>query len=425
MGIHVNLIRILILTKLFCLFYLDASALNKDSLHLYPITSVHSDDYSDLTFLDEFIKDKKIVFLGESAHGINDFHALKFRLIRYLYEFHGFDVVAFESGVSNIGYAEILKDSLSGMELLAHTLMGYWRIPVNCRMMTYIRDNDMHIAGLDPFTKAIFFKKEQYKKLGIEKKLAEKLFRLDSIYQFEYSIVKSRRYADFVKDGKAKDFSDLDSLAAYLIAGYTQAIKDLDVLENDKEKIILQGILSNIRILHNCNDVESNLYYDPNMMRDSSMAKNLEYLKDILYPNKKIIVLAHNGHIEKTSKNVVVKSRNQTYASNTIGDFLRPDIMDRSFIIGLFATGGTYTRGYNSPEEIELKRHSLEKAVKGFPSKAAFVLTSNLKNIKYKMLGINVYTYTKEVENLFDAVIFVNDVQGSRIIRRSDDFECD
>lgn len=395
------------------------------SINLYPITSIYSENYSDLRFLDDFISNKQIVFLGESHHGINDFHVLKFRLIRYLHESHGFDVVAFESGVANIGYAEILKDSLTGMELLTHTLMGYWRVPVNCKMMTYIRDSDMNIAGLDPFSKALYFREEQYKELGLNSELAEKLFRLDSIYQFEYYFVKSRRYADFVNDGTVKDFSDLDSLATYLIAEYTQAIKDFGILENDKEKILVRGILSNVRILHNSNDVESDLYYGSNGMRDRRMAKNIEYLKDTLYPNKKIIVLAHNWHIQKTTDAVKVKTKNWKNADHSIGNYLSPQYEEQSYVVGLCATSGTFTRGYNPPEKIELKRRSLEKMIEDFSSKAAFIPVSELKDLRYKVYSAPASYYTKKIEKLFDAVIFVNDVEGSRIIRRSDDFGCE
>src|SRR5690606_8209665 len=107
------------------------------------------------------------------------------------------------------------------------------------------------------------------------------------------------------------------------------------------------------------------------------------------------------------------------------GVFLNSKIKSQSYVIGLLATNGTYTNGYNPPAKIKLKRRSLERVINGFNSKAAFTPTSKLKGINYKTLRFNVYTYTKEVENLFDAIIFVKDVKGIRIIRKSDGFKCE
>jgi len=47
------------------------------------------------------LKDKRIVFLGENAHGVSEFTTMKARLIRYLHEELGFDVLAFESNVAD------------------------------------------------------------------------------------------------------------------------------------------------------------------------------------------------------------------------------------------------------------------------------------------------------------------------------------
>lgn len=412
--------------------FLSSSQVAKKKINLAPINSIDSDDFSDLTFLDEHIENKKVVFLGESHHGIDDFHQLKFRLIKYLHQKHGFEVVAFESGVANIGYTELFKDSLTGMEMLAHSLMGFWRVPVNCELMTYSRDNKLHLSGLDPFSKSLYFTKEYYHKLDLSEEIKNRLFYADSAFSWSYSLEKSKRYSAYKKDGSLKQSADLDSISAQLRHEYSQVYNKLKAPDTYQNKILRRGILSNLQILNNSNDLKSPYYYGKNQLRDSSMARNLEYLIDSLYPNKKIIVLAHNIHIQKTTKGTTEKGKfkgtekKQVYDSRySIGVFLNSKIKSQSYVIGLLATNGTYTNGYNPPAKIKLKRRSLERIINGFNSKAAFTPTSKLKGINYKTLKFNVYTYTKEVENLFDAIIFVKDVKGIRIIRKSDGFKCE
>jgi erythromycin esterase len=63
-----------------------------------PIRSlVAAGDFSDLAPLADFVGNRRIVLLGESGHGVAEFNHLKVRLVKYLHEELGFDVVAFES----------------------------------------------------------------------------------------------------------------------------------------------------------------------------------------------------------------------------------------------------------------------------------------------------------------------------------------
>ena len=47
----------------------------KDNNH--PLESLDSEDYTDLSYLDQFIEDKSIILLGEVAHGIAEQNKLR------------------------------------------------------------------------------------------------------------------------------------------------------------------------------------------------------------------------------------------------------------------------------------------------------------------------------------------------------------
>lgn len=61
-----------------------------------------NDDYADLAAFGTAIKDSRIVMLDEQSHGEENVFALKARLVRYLHEKHGYQVLALESGLYDV-----------------------------------------------------------------------------------------------------------------------------------------------------------------------------------------------------------------------------------------------------------------------------------------------------------------------------------
>jgi erythromycin esterase len=67
-------------------------------------------------------------------------------------------------------------------------------------------------------------------------------------------------------------------------------------------------------------------------LRDSLMAENIKWLLTEVYANKKVIIWAHNGHVEKDSTaNGYMKA---------MGHFLKEQHLDDYYTIGLFAYSG-------------------------------------------------------------------------------------
>ncbi len=141
-----------------CIFYLTQAAQlpAKEAAIIHTMTSVNPADSSqpDLSWLKERLKDVNVVMLGEPTHGEGNVLQAKTKLVKYLHEQLGFDIIAFESGFYDVHKAqlEIIKgqDFFSSLE---KSIFPIWVNSKECRSLwNYLQANrsSMQIAGFDP-----------------------------------------------------------------------------------------------------------------------------------------------------------------------------------------------------------------------------------------------------------------------------------
>jgi erythromycin esterase-like protein len=103
----------------------------------YNITSIETttnDDFSDLTFLSDILKDVDILWIGEANHGDGTVHVMRTRIIKYLHKCCGFNTLAFEvplfdglnaySGIVNLN--ETTRTDENVAEIFKANLPPYW-----------------------------------------------------------------------------------------------------------------------------------------------------------------------------------------------------------------------------------------------------------------------------------------------------------
>lgn len=101
-------------------------------------------------FLEQVLKGKKIVALGETLHGIKEQNATKLELIKYLHEELGFNVLAMEADVAENYYGNLYKTEVKDTTLLKELFMPVWHTPEHLAIIQYVQSKpNLHIIGFD------------------------------------------------------------------------------------------------------------------------------------------------------------------------------------------------------------------------------------------------------------------------------------
>ncbi len=306
--------------------------------YAYPNSSTTlSDDTTGLSFIDRYLSGKRIVFLGEEDHKISEFNYLKTNLIRYLARKHSFDVVLFESPMDAAlyGFAPGRKVSpaVSGDSFF---LFPTWSAAENGGIMDDAASGMLQIYGMDCQTFTSYHRPDRYRQQPVAKLLqhavlppgtAEKLFALDSQMYACLRIRDSLYQFQHTPDGFKIDYTDTAGVIATCktlqtaVAGYRAAIDESIPLSDPRS-----------RLLRRC--LQNRLWYAAvdlaryTRSRDSMMAENIVYIADSVFPGKRILVWAHDGHIAK-------QPPGDAGHPTSIGKFLPDRIRQESYVISL------------------------------------------------------------------------------------------
>lgn len=272
----------------------------------HPILSLDSDDLSDLDFLENVLKDKKIVLLGELAHGVAEQNRLRVRIIKYLHQKLGFSVVAFESPLFECYFMNRDLPQTNSLKSIRNSLHGFWHTRDLIDLFDYVKESrngtlPINISGFDIYTvgnlrelRPDFFREIVEK---VDKDFAETIYETEQmLVSLDYEGQKS-----YLKD----NYSELS-------AQYTQLIKMIsDQFEFLKKyyseeyleiaKRVAEGTLSLIFLR---NDILSQTPLGEGNARDFKMYQNINWIFTKLYKNQKMVIWSHNCHIMRASTSI-------------------------------------------------------------------------------------------------------------------------
>lgn len=363
-------------------------------------------DYSGFKYIDSSIKDSRIILLGESSHTSKEYSLVKYKLIKYLHEKHGFNTVLFESGLSDCFYFNKIKTPKDSSWLLRNSIFSIWWSSVSKSMMSYLKSEQMTIGGFD-YQRSGSSHSEFLRLIPkVDTSFIDELYKLDTAF----SNFVGKNYPPFTNENldKYSTFQvNLERMYKRLSEQLDQNISDIDSMDFKFFKRIISNNLFLIENYASSTKI--------NALRDSVMGSNLLWFIDNIYKNEKIIIWGANDHIAKQRSGV---SEN-FYAASTLPDRIKKE----SYFIGLFAFSGEM---YSYPSNFEIKKpkeKSLENRIHllGEDNDVFFDLKHNYKDKNFKWMSEKTETYhwgmlvDKIIPiNFYDGIILINKTTLSR-----------
>tara|TARA_R110001632_G_scaffold144870_2_gene261599 strand:+ start:3074 stop:4318 length:1245 start_codon:yes stop_codon:yes gene_type:complete len=288
-------------------------------------------DGFDFSALKKAIGNKRIVAIGESTHGLGSYYSLKSELVKYLHQEMGFEVLAMEGGLGDIELAYEDLDTIPAASLRDYSVFGNFRALEANPLFDYIKgtsksQNPLKYTGYDTQASSNYlFTKLQRLIRPYNATLADSIFVNMFKYQKSY---QAAREGNEEKYNEYRDIFRTTSLALeQILQEYDQALRDQG--ESEHALMIMKRSLS---MFAASTDLDYEDRFQGIALRDELMAANFEWLIKEIYPDKKIIIWAHNGHVEKAAV--------QGYNIKLMGHYLKEDHGDDYYSLGLFAYEG-------------------------------------------------------------------------------------
>ncbi|MFK5707244.1 erythromycin esterase family protein [Lysinibacillus boronitolerans] len=330
--------------------------------HAYSLSSIQpetfdgqkipANKFDDLEMLKPLLHDKRIVFLGESSHGVAQFNLAKIRLIQFLHQDMGYNVLAFESGMGNVMNAQGQIDKQAALQTMKDAIFGVWWTKETLPLFDYAKstqatEQPLVLTGFDIQQQGAFTNGDwlQNPKLAQQFNEAEKqLAEWSSGKDLKgYQKVKAT-IIDVYKQVKSQiQFKEKELQAAYPKEPHIVKLMDRTLADRIRlaDEYIELTIQSNIDIEQN--NIES--FLQTMEWRDQAMMENLLWLAEEVYPTEKFIVWAHNDHIRKAQSDVM----GSPYPVKLMGERL-PDIYKKySYVLGLYMTSGETANNMGEP----------------------------------------------------------------------------
>lgn len=304
----------------------------------FPIASIVTssyEDFSDLQFLKDVIGSRRLVQLGESGHGVAEFDSAKVRLIKFFHEEMGFDVIAFESSIYECYAAN--SGAASSLDMLQRSIFTVWATQEVLPLFEYIEatrrtEHPLTLAGFDTQISSA---------RGVADRpafLRRILAAIDGDYAdeveaFDRTFINQTRNNPTEWDEAEAFYDRLDRFFADHSDELAEAIPD------GQQLIIARRIpFSMVRYIRQLR-AQAARPTDTGpegggAIRDAGMAENLTTLARDLYPDRKILIWAHNFHVRYA--NASTPSVQPTMGAVVVDRF-RSDL----YTIGLYMNQGT------------------------------------------------------------------------------------
>lgn len=374
-----------------CLFLLLFASYVFSQELIKPVRNINpnSIEFSDLFFLKNILKDAKIVSLGEQSHSDGATFNAKVRLIKYLHEDLGYNVIAFESGLYDCTKAnELIKNRRNGNDTnyLFQSIFGIWHTEEVNYLATYIDEtqktaNPLILTGFDcQFAgeiSKIHFIKDFYQFIRYIETISKQSIQIDTA-QMNKSLKLYFKYSNYFNKLEQNDTLIINNAITQI-----SNIIDGNQIKSDTISYWIQ-LFSSIQ-------VDYRRKYFNIVSRDSMMAKNVEWLANNKFKNQKIILWAANTHIANSTKSV---KSNYLSSHKLMGSYLSNTFGQQYYSLAFTSFNGEVTGKW-----------FLDKLIMGKPKKKSIESFFHKTGYNYAFLNIKEQN-NKDNQYFFNSKLF-------------------
>jgi erythromycin esterase-like protein len=326
------------------------------------INDIDSDDYlnqKQYSFLSPIVKDVDIVLLGESIHLTREFPLVRIGMIKYLNQYHDFNVIAMEGGASDHWAAQdILFSSEKNQSDFTEALSAFpfiWNTPEVKKLIEY------QASSLGS-TKPLYITAYDVQQGIGQGTKNEKAFKLLAERLMRYSDPPE----NFILEDWVAAMSPISNhCIKYESSDYQKVLSAIDLFEewvdsvapevkkqypNIPHDIILKTMPKSFRgSLNLCDELGGFNMSRYKVVRDSlGFINTLDLIRSI--PNNKLLIWGHLSHVYYDSQDNMISEYGEfknLAIGPTVGERLKDALGSKVYTIIPFAESGSTILIYN------------------------------------------------------------------------------
>ena len=330
----------------------------------HPIRSldVADRDFSDLQPLKAAIGSARVVMLGEQSHGDGTTFLAKARLVAFLHQEMGFDVLAWESGLWDV--RQVWRQVLAGEAVIPASRRGIFTIWTRSEQvlptLDYVQEalgtaRPLELAGFDNQLTGSLARDSLHL---LMERFARRIGSSAADDPEWPAAIATLHNLAVTGDFETKPFP-VDQARLLRLLGALRADAAAKAGTDPDARFWAQALASIASYAEmTWNEPPGKITNQGASTRDAQMARNLVWLANVWYPGKKIIVWAASSHIARDVLQLRSAAGVTTYALWNVhmGAEAYRTLGAEMYAIGFTAATGTLGPWYLSPAELSPPR---------------------------------------------------------------------